>query len=129
MAIQSELQQRFEGMVRQLSDLAHLRRLGDLFDATVLIDVEGSELYLTFERGCIVRITPGPSAKIPWHFALRASADALQQFWRTTPRPGYHDIFGLVKLGVGRIEGDILLLVKNLRFFKEFMALGLAQHD
>jgi hypothetical protein len=29
-----------------------------------------------------------------------------------------------VKIGRGRIDGDILALVKNLRFFKEFMALG-----
>jgi len=29
-----------------------------------------------------------------------------------------------VKYGHGRIDGDILVLVKNLRFFKEFMALG-----
>ena len=40
------------------------------------------------------------------------------------PAPGFHDLFGLVKIGRGRIDGDILLLVKNLRFFKEFMALG-----
>ena len=30
-------------------------------------------------------------------------------------------VFGIRR---GRIDGDILALVKNLRFFKEFMALG-----
>jgi hypothetical protein len=122
-----QLSQKFEGMAERLAEMAHLRRLGQLFDATVLIEVDGNELYLTFEHGCVVRITQGPSKKIAWHFALRASADAVQGFWRPIPRPGYHDIFGLVKLGVGRIDGDILLLVKNLRFFKEFMALGRAE--
>jgi len=29
-----------------------------------------------------------------------------------------------VKIGRGHIDGDILTLVRNLRFFKEFMALG-----
>ena len=120
------LLRQFETMAEQLAATAHLRRLGRLFDATVLIEIEGTELYLTFEHGRITHITPGPSAKTPWHFALRASTDALQKFWEAVPRPGYHDIFGLVKLGVGRIDGDVLLLVKNLRFFKEFMALGRA---
>ena len=39
------------------------------------------------------------------------------------PEPGFHDIFGLVKIGRAEILGDILALVKNLRFFKEVMAL------
>ena len=115
---------KFETMAARLNATAHLGRLGQLFDATVLIEIDGTELYLTFEHGRVITIKPGPSLKTPWHFALRAKADALQKFWEATPRPGYHDIFGLVKLGHGRIDGDILLLVKNLRFFKEFMALG-----
>ena len=47
----------------------------------------------------------------------------LAQFWQPLPAPGFHDIFGLLKVGRGNIDGDILCLVKNLRFFKEFMAL------
>jgi len=121
-----QLQRKFEEMAERLAATAHLRRLGRLFQATVLIEIGGAEFYLTFEQGRIVDIKPGPSLKTPWHFALRASTDALQKFWEAVPRPGYHDIFGLVKLGQGRIDGDILLLVKNLRFFKEFMALGRA---
>ena len=53
----------------------------------------------------------------------KADADALAKFWEARPEPGFHDIFGLVKIGRGRIDGDILHLVKNLRFFKEVMAL------
>ena len=51
-------------------------------------------------------------------------AEVLAAFWEPLPRPGFHDIFGLVKIGRARIDGDILMLVKNLRFFKEFLALG-----
>ncbi len=71
-------------------------------------------------------VTPGPSGKTPWRFALRTETAALEAFWQPLPAPGFHDIFGLVKIGRGRIDGDILALVKNLRFFKEFMALGRA---
>ena len=114
-------------MQSRLNDSPHLLRLGRLFSETVLLDVEGAEYYLTFRDGHLAGIAEGPSRKTPWRFALRTDADALAQFWQPCPRPGFHDIFGLVKIGRGRIDGDILTLVKNLRFFKEFMALARPQ--
>lgn len=116
----------FRVLQTQLEDRPHLLRLGRLFSETVLIEVEGQEVYLTFDKGHLVEIAEGPSRKTPWRFALRTDADALRQFWQSRPAPGFHDIFGLVKIGRGRIDGDILCLVKNLRFFKEVMALARA---
>lgn len=116
-------------MQTQLNASEHLKHLGRLFSETVLIEVDGDEFYLTFEKGTLVSLSPGPSRKTPWRFALRTDADALRQFWQARPAPGFHDIFGLVKIGRGRIEGDMLMLVKNLRYFKEFMALGRPQSE
>lgn len=110
-------------MQSRLNQEPHLLRLGRLFSETVLLEVDGAEFYLTFRDGQLIQIAEGASRKTPWRFALRTDADALAQFWQPRPRPGFHDIFGLVKIGRGRIDGDILALVKNLRFFKEFMAL------
>lgn len=118
------LRRTLEAMAEALSETPHLVRLGKLFSETVLVEIDGSEFYLDFEKGRVVEIRQGPSLKTPWRFALRAEGDALMEFWKAMPRPGYHDIFGLVKYGHGRVDGDILMLVKNLRFFKEFMALG-----
>lgn len=111
-------------MQARLDESAHLQRLGRLFSETVLIEVDGAEYYLTFRDGRLESVAEGPSRKTPWRFALRTDADALARFWKPLPAAGFHDIFGLVKIGRGRIDGDILTLVKNLRFFKEFMALG-----
>ncbi len=116
-------------MQTRLNASAHLQHLGRLFSETVLIEVDGDEFYLTFEKGTLVALLPGPSRKTPWRFALRTDAEALRHFWQPRPAPGFHDIFGLVKIGRGRIEGDILMLVKNLRYFKEFMALGRPQPE
>jgi hypothetical protein len=113
-----------EEMAGRLGASGHLLRLGGLFSETVLIEVDGIEHYLEFEKGKLVRISLGPSRKTPWRFALRTDEQALRAFWQPVPEPGFHDIFGLMKIGRARIEGDILTLVKNLRFFKEFMALG-----
>ena len=112
-----------ETMRVRLADRPHLLRLGRLFSETVLLQIDEDEYYLTFEKGYLAEVKAGPSRKAPWRFALRTDAEALNRFWQPLPEPGFHDIFGLVKIGRGRIDGDILTLVKNLRFFKEFMAL------
>ncbi len=111
-------------MQAQLNATPQLLRLGCLFTETVQLRVDGDEYYLTFDKGQLTQIAEGPSRKTPYRFALITDADALTRFWQPRPAPGFHDIFGLVKIGRGRIEGDILALVKNLRFFKEFMALA-----
>lgn len=118
------LQRKFEAMAHGLEGLPHLHRIGSLFSETVLIEIDGSEFYLMFDKGRLVGREIGPSRKTSWRFALRTEAHALERFWQPIPAPGFSDIFGLVKQGYARIDGDILTLVKNLRFFKEFMALG-----
>jgi len=115
---------RLDAMRARHNALPHLARLGVLFSETVLLAIDDGEFYLHFDKGRLAEIQHGPSRKTPWRFAFRSDGDALDAFWQTRPIPGFHDIFGLVKIGRGRIDGDILLLVKNLRFFKEFMALG-----
>lgn len=119
----------FKQIQTRLEATPHLLRLGRLFSETVLIEVGGDEFYLSFEKGRIVSVVEGPSRKTPWRFALRTDADALNKFWEMRPEPGFHDIFGLVKIGRGRIDGDILSLVKNLRFFKELLSLARAKEE
>lgn len=107
----------------QIAAKPHLGRLGALFSETVLLEVDDQEFYLRFSKGQLENVIEGPSKKIPWRFALRTDADALSAFWHPIPVPGFHDIFGLAKIGRARIDGDILCLVRSLRFFKEVMAL------
>ena len=115
---------RLQAMQRALEGRPHLARIGALFSETALLKVDGREFYLEFDRGRLARIAEGPSKKIPWRFALTTDEEALEAFWGETPAPGFHDIFAMAKIGRAEISGDILVLVKNLRFFKEFMALG-----
>lgn len=119
----------FKHIQARLEQTPHLLRLGRLFSETVLIELEGQEIYLTFDKGHIVDIAAGPSRKTPWRFALRTDAEALKKFWQPVPEAGFHDIFGLVKIGRGRIDGDILSLVKNLRFFKDVLSLARVKEE
>lgn len=117
----------FKQIQSKLEATPHLLRLGRLFSETVLIELDGNEYYLSFEKGRIVSVVEGPSRKTPWCFALRTDAEAMQKFWQPIPEAGFHDIFGLVKIGRGQVDGDILSLVKNLRFFKEVLTLARAE--
>lgn len=114
---------RLEAMRQQLNRTPHLLRLGRLFSETVLLKVDDNEFYLTFDKGALTDIQPGPSRKTPWRFAITTDRAALDEFWQPRPKPAFHDIFGLVTIGRARIDGDILALVKNLRFYKEFLAI------
>ena len=116
-----------ERIAARLDAMPHLLRLGALFSETVLIEIDGDCYYLTFHRGRIEKIAHGRNRKTPWRFAIRTDSDALSRFWQALPAAGFHDIFGLVKLGRAEIDGDILSLVKNLRFFKELLAIPRAE--
>ena len=101
----------------------HLLRMGALFSETMLLEVDGDAYYLTFHRGRLEKVACGQNRKTPWRFAIRTDGEALQKFWEPLPEPGFHDLFGLVKLGRASIDGDILTLVKNLRYIKEILAI------
>ncbi|WP_138472792.1 hypothetical protein [Poseidonocella sp. HB161398] len=115
--------EKFREIQAALETRPHLHRIGALFSETVLVEVDGEEIYLVFEKGHLVSVTPGPSKKTPWRFALVTDRAALEAFWQPVPAAGFHDIFALVKIGRARILGDMLALVKNLRFIKEVLAL------
>ena len=110
-------------MQEKLADQPHLQHLGRLFSATILLKIDDGEHYLTFRDGLLAEIQPGPSKKIPYQVGFVTDGDAMEEFWMPLPKPGFHDIFGLVKIGRGEIIGDILVLVKNLRFLKAVLAL------
>lgn len=115
---------RLTAIQTRLDDSPHLHRIGALYCDTLLLQVDGDEYYLGFEKGRLARIVEGPSKKIPYQVALVTDGEALAEFWTPRPEPGFHDIFALAKIGRAEIRGDILRLVRNLRFVKEVLALG-----
>ena len=118
------LREKLEALQAALSRHPHLLRIGRMFSATVLVEAGTAQCVLVFEKGRLAHILDRAQHKDGWHFALRTDREALDTFWHACPPPGFHDVFALVKTGRARIEGDMLLLLKNLRFFKEFLALG-----
>lgn len=123
------MQRMLDMMAAGLAERPDLVRLGRLFSETVLLRIDAAEYYLEFDRGVLAQVRRGPSKKIPYRFGLITDADAMTRFWQPLPEPGFHDLFGLVKIGRAEIVGDILVLVKNLRFIKEVLALPRGQME
>jgi hypothetical protein len=101
---------------------AALVRRGRYLTATFLVEAGETEFLVRVVEGRIAAVERGPFLMRSWTFALRASAEAWERFWAPTPAPGYHDLFAMKKLGVARVEGDLVPLMANLRYVKDVLA-------
>jgi hypothetical protein len=61
-----------------------------------------------------VAVDPGP-LDVPYQFAIRASADTWRHFGVPVPAPMYHGIWAASFQRDMRLEGDVLVLMQNLR--------------
>jgi pimeloyl-ACP methyl ester carboxylesterase len=101
---------------------AGLVRRGRHLSTTFLLEADDVSYLVHVREGQVAGVERGPFLMRPWSFAVRASADAWRRFWRPVPEPGYHDVFAMKKLGVARVEGDLVPLMAHLRYVQELLA-------
>lgn len=103
------------------ADAALVRR-GRYLDTRFLVEV-GDDGYLVSVRdGVVQSVVPGPFVMQDWDFALRAAADTWEKFWLAEPPPGYHDLVALMRYKRLRVEGSMLIFMRNLFYIKGLMA-------
>lgn len=112
----------FERLPELVNDNAALVWRGRYLSADVLLQSGSAPYHVDIREGRIAQVLLGPVLMRPWRFAIRAETAAWQAFWQAMPKPGYHDIFAMCKLGVASIEGDLQPLMANLRYVKEVLA-------
>ena len=95
---------------------------GRYVDTTFLLEVGDVPWLIKISAGRIMSVTRGPFVMPAWSFALRAPREAWDQFWLTSPPPGFHDLMALVKRRALRIEGNLQPFMANLLYFKDVMA-------
>ncbi len=88
-----------------------------------MLEVGSSSFYIDIDRGMLAPVVTGPLKMKSWGFAIRASEHSFRKFWSLIPPPGYNDIFAMTSYQHARIDGDISLLLKDLRFIKTIVAL------
>lgn len=101
---------------------AALVRRGRYLSTTFLVEADEVSYLVRVREGQVAGVERGPFLMRPWTFAVRAPADAWRRFWRAVPEPGYHDVFAMKKLGVARVEGDLVPLMANLRYVQDVLA-------
>ena len=108
--------------VRLINSNERLVRRGRLVNASVLIETGEASWLVVIAAGRIAAVTRGPFVMPSWSFALRFSADGWRGYTEPAPRPGFNDLFALMKRRLLRIEGDLHPFMANLFYFKEVLA-------
>ncbi len=96
-----------------------LVKRGRFLTTTFLLEVGGTAWLISISEGRIASITRGPFVMPSWSFALRASEEEWAKFWEAHPKPGSHDLMALIKRRTLKAEGNLLIFIANLRYFKE----------
>lgn len=113
-------------MIERLPELVNadpaIVRWGRHMNATFLIEVGEAQYLLTVRAGRIESVEEGPLVMRAWSFAIRASRESWDRFWRRVPEPGWNDLFALLRRGDVRFEGDQRVLMAYLLYLKLVLA-------
>ena len=113
-------------MIEQLAERvnanAALLRRGIYLDTTFLLQIGDEGWLVTFEKGRIVHVVRDGLPIVPHSFALRASREAWTEFFKSVPKPGYHDLIAMTKFRHLKVDGDITLFMTHLQYLKDALA-------
>ena len=104
---------------RMVSDSdAELQAQGKFYTCAFLLDLGERQIFVRMNRGKVddLVIDPGPLDE-RYQFALRASPETWAKFATATPPPMFNGIWAAAFQRDMSIEGDILVLMQNLRAF------------
>jgi hypothetical protein len=87
------------------------------FTCSYLWDMGAARIIVEMVDGKVYRINTDPQPLDAYDFALRASAATWREFARPVPAPMYHGIWAASFRRDLKIEGNILVMMQNLRNF------------
>ena len=109
-------------MLDRIQDIVNadpwLQRKGRWVDAVFMVEADATCWRLTVRRGRIEEIERGPFVMVSSDLTFRASQAAWTEFWQPSPKPGYNDVFALLRRRLLRIEGNQRPFMANLFYFK-----------
>jgi hypothetical protein len=93
-----------------------LQAHGRFYTCSFLLDMEEHTFQVAMHSGKVeeILVDPGPLDK-RYQFIIRASAETWRNFGKETPPPMYHGIWAASFQGDMSLEGDLLVLMQNLR--------------
>ena len=94
-----------------------IKAMAKYYTCSFMFDMENAKVIIEMHDGKVKNINTNPSPLDPYDFALRASAKTWREFGQPMPKPMYHGIWSASFSKDLKIEGNHLILMKNLRNF------------
>lgn len=113
----------FSGIPAMLGQAPALLLRGRWLTCDCLLGPLDRPFHVSIRDGAIIDMAPAPVLMRSWRFAYRASFTAWAEYWRPTPRPGWHDLLALTKRKEAVLEGDLHPFMTHLQYFKDLLAL------
>lgn len=105
-----------ERFMKRSDEDEELNAHGKFYTCSFLLDLGERHIVLHMNRGKVdeLVVDPGPLDE-RYQFAIRASPETWRQFATPVPAPMFHGIWAATFQRDMRLEGDILVLMQNLR--------------
>jgi hypothetical protein len=103
---------------RATNEDPELQAHGKYYSCSYMLDMKEHQVQVVMHAGKVeeILVDPGPLDR-RYQFALRASAESWRKFSEETPEPMYHGIWAASFQRDLSLEGDLLVLMQNLRCF------------
>ena len=113
-------------MIERLQEVvngdAAIVRWGRELNDTFMLEVGDTQYLVTVRAGRVEKVEKGPFVMRTWRFAIRAKRECWDEFLRSPPKPGWHDLFALLRRGDVKFEGDQRVLMAYLLYLKLALA-------
>ncbi|MDE0146820.1 MAG: hypothetical protein OXH64_02835 [Rhodospirillaceae bacterium] len=91
--------------------------MGRYYTCSFLYDMTECKVIVEMHDGKVKNINTDPAPLDPYDFALRASAQTWREFAKPVPKPMFHGIWAASFCEDLKLEGNLLVLMQNLRNF------------
>lgn len=103
---------------KTLSDTdATIAAMAKYYTCTYMWDMTDKKVIVEMHDGKVKHINLEPAPLDSYDFALRASAQTWREFGQPMPKPMFHGIWAASFRRDLKLEGNILVLMQNLRNF------------
>ncbi len=112
----------FENLTRTAGPGTRLATMARGLDMRLMLKSGEDQTLLTIRDGAVTKADPGPHVMASWDTRLSAAPEDWAEHLAALPRPGYHDIFALLRAEKIAFEGDLLPMMQHLLYIKRLLA-------
>lgn len=106
------------GMFKILTDRdATIGAMAKYYTCKFMFDMGDAKFIVEMDDGKVKHINTAPAPLDAYDFALRASPQSWREFGKPVPKPHFHGIWAASFREDLKIEGNITVLMQNLRNF------------